>query len=447
MWQIRTSAIILLIAGMLIGYFVYSSEMSGTSRFPFKFGLDLQGGTHLIYTADTSDTPDADVKEAMSALRDVIERRVNLFGVAEPIVQVEEGGAFAGVKEERLIVELPGVTDTAEAIDLIGQTPLLEFKLYREDYQPPEGEDATATDPYPDEAFEVTGLTGRYLKHAQLQFGQGKGTLSNEPIVVLQFNSEGADLFEEITKNNVGRLLAIFLDGEPISMPVIRETISGGAATISGGFTPDEARLLVRDLNFGALPLPIELESTQTIGASLGEEALQKGINAGAAGLIIVALFLILWYRVPGFLATVSLCIYIVLMLLIFKLIPITLTAAGVAGFILSIGMAVDANVLIFERIKEEFQDGRKDTEEAIRDGFKRAWVAIRDGNLSSIITAIILFWFGTSLVEGFALTFGIGIMVSMFTAITVSRTFLLALGKYKITSTIKFLYGSGIKK
>jgi protein-export membrane protein SecD len=446
MSQIRIGALVLLIAGIFIGNFVYSSE-NADSRFPFKFGLDLSGGTHLVYRADTSNVDDMEVAGAMSALRDVIERRVNLFGVAEPLVQVEEGGAFAGQTEQRLIVELPGVTDTAEAIRLIGETPLLEFKLVNPNFEPPlfeEGEEI------PEDAFDdeyiATDLTGRYLKRATLEFSSGQQGLSNEPIVVLQFNSEGGDLFEEITSENVGQILAIFLDGEAISTPVIRQAISGGSATISGNFTPEEGRLLVRDLNFGALPLPIELASTQTIGASLGEEALTKGIKAGTIGLALVALFLVAWYRLPGLLAVFSLGIYIVLMLSIFKFIPITLTAAGVAGFILSIGMAVDANILIFERMKEELKEGRKDMENSIRDGFKRAWMAIRDGNSSSIITAIILFWFGTSLVEGFALTFGLGIMISMFTAITVSRTFLLAVGSGNEGGNMKKLFGSGLK-
>jgi len=449
MKEIRIWAIVLLIVGIFIGNFIYSSETTEGADFKFKFGLDLSGGTHLVYRADTSNVEPIEVDGAMSALRDIIERRVNLFGVAEPLVQVEEGGAFAGVSEQRLIVELPGVTDTAEAIKLIGETPLLEFKLVDPNFEAPEIVEGEALPEGAfDDAYITTDLTGRYLKRSTLQFGSGNGGgLSNEPIVVLEFNGEGADLFEKITGENIGEVLAIFLDGEPISVPVIRDAISGGNATISGGFDPEEARLLVRNLNFGALPLPIELISTQTIGASLGTDALTKGIKAGTIGLAIVALFLVIWYRLPGLIAVLSLSIYIILMLSIFKLIPITLTAAGVAGFILSIGMAVDANILIFERMKEEFLEGRKDTENSIRDGFKRAWIAIRDGNSSSIITAIILFWFGTSLVEGFALTFGLGIMISMFTAITVSRTFLLALGNHKKESKIDFLFGSGLKK
>lgn len=446
MLKTRLTALALLIASLGIGFFVYTSEVNETSRFPFKYGLDLSGGTHLIYKADTSQVAPGEVGGAMSALRDVIERRVNLFGVAEPIVQVEEGGLFAGVVEQRLIVELPGVTDTGKAISLIGETPLLEFKLLSAEF---EGllQSAEFDGELPENPYVSTELTGRYLKRAQLEFGSNAGGLSNESVVVLEFDREGADLFEQITRDNVGHALAIFLDGVPISTPVIREAISGGRATITGNFTPEEGRLLVQNLNFGALPLPIELISTQTIGASLGEEALGKGITAGGIGLLLVAIFLVAWYRLPGILAVVSLTTYILIMLALFKLVPVTLTAAGIAGFILSIGMAVDANILIFERMKEELLEGRKNTQEAVRDGFKRAWVAIRDGNVSSIITAVILFWFGTSLVEGFALVFGVGIMVSMFTAITISRTFLYAMGSHTFRGVVRFLFGSGISR
>lgn len=437
MWKVRLGALTLLIAGIFVGSFVYNSEITEGARFPFKFGLDLSGGTHLIYRADISSIQPEEIKTSMDALRDVIERRVNLFGVSEPIVQVERGGRFAGAVQERLIVELPGVTDIAEAVRLIGQTPLLEFKLLVSG--DPTGQGAAI--------YTDTGLTGRLVKRAQLEFGSSNSVgLSNEPVVILNFNKEGSDLFESLTSNNVGEVLGIFLDGEVISAPVIREAISGGRATISGGFTPDEARILVRDLNFGALPLPIELISTQTIGASLGKEALQKGIIAGMYGLLFVALFLIVWYRLLGLVAVVALGIYIMIMLAMFKIIPVTLTSAGIAGFILTIGMAVDANILIFERMKEEFKRG-KDTREAVRDGFARAWLAIRDGNISSIITAIILFWFGTSLVKGFALVFGIGILASMLTAITVTRTFLYALGKHENKGLVKFLFGNGLNR
>lgn len=432
----RIAALGLFAFGAFLGWFVFSSEVSGWR--PFHLGLDLSGGTHLVYRADTSQLAAGDVADSMAALRDTIERRVNLFGVSEPIVQTERGGFLAGETEERLVVELPGITDTDEAIRLIGETPVLDFRLLRTNAS------ATSTT---EEAFEPTGLTGRYLDRAALEFiGAQSGGLSNEPIVSLHFNSEGQQLFAEITEENVGRTLGIFLDGQPISLPVIREAITGGTAVISGGFTADEARDLARDLNFGALPVPIELLSTQTIGSTLGAEAVVRGVFAALWGLGLVALFMLAWYRLPGLVAILALLLYILAMLALFKFIPVTLTAAGIAGFILSIGMAVDANVLIFARMREELDAG-KSTRDAVADGFKRAWPAIRDGNGSSLLTAIILFWFGTSLVEGFALVFGLGVLVSMLSAILVTRTFLLALSISRHSAFQKFLYSNGIRK
>ncbi|NBD73750.1 protein translocase subunit SecD [Patescibacteria group bacterium] len=434
--RVRIAAVWILILGGLLGYFLYTSEQAEDGRFPFRFGLDLTGGTHLVYDADVSEVPPTEVEQSMGALREVIERRVNLFGVSEPLVQTERSSIFAeGGSQHRLIVELPGVTDVDEAVRLIGQTPLLEFQLV----DPAAPATATGSDRYLD-----VGFTGRFIERAQLSFGTNQPGAVNEPTVVVNFNSEGTRLFGEITTENVGEQLAIFLDGELLSTPVINEPITGGAATISGNFTPESARDLVRDLNFGALPVPIELQSTQAIGASLGEETLARGVQAGLIGLGLVALFLLLWYRLPGLVAVVALTIYIALMLALFKLIPVTLTAAGIAGFILSIGMAVDANILIFERLKEELKLGKK-LDHAIRDGFARAWAPIRDGNLSSILTAIVLFWVGTSLVQGFALTFGIGVLVSMLTALGVSRTLLLAIAVTRDEQTASRWFGNGI--
>ncbi|MBL4644279.1 MAG: protein translocase subunit SecD [Candidatus Pacebacteria bacterium] len=448
MWKERLIALAILIAASGVGWFIFSSEAQG-GNFAFKLGLDLSGGTHLVYKADTSRLAPEDVRESMASLRDTIERRVNLFGVSEPIVQTERSGLLSGEAQERLIIELPGVTDTQEAIDLIGATPVLEFRLQQSisTQDLVVGEDGVAEISF-DDNFGPAVLTGAHLDRANLQFGQGGsgGGLSNEPVVILDFTSEGGKIFSEFTGEHVGEIFGIFLDGQLISNPVINQKISGGSAVISGGFQPEEARELVRKLNFGALPLPIELLSSQTIGASLGAETLFKGVEAGLWGLAAVALFLLLWYRLPGLLSVVSLTVYITLMLAIFKLVPITLTAAGLAGFILSIGLAVDANILIFERMKEELLEG-KWTNNAVKDGFKRAWLSIRDGNLSSIITAVILFWFGTSLVEGFALVFGIGVIISMLTAITISRTFLLALGDYENKGVAKFLFGTGLRK
>lgn len=439
MLKIRLAAVAVLLIGGAIGYAVYASHTQQIR--PFKLGLDLSGGTQLVYRADTNAITAADVKDSMNSLRDTIERRVNLFGVGEPIVQTERGGTLAGETEERLIVELPGITDTDRAIAMIGQTPVLEFRLLKQDATTPaEGETATVNDLY-----EPASITGKHLERADLQFGNGGNQLSNEPVVVLRFNSEGAQIFGDMTKDNVGRVFGIFLDGVPISTPVINEPIPGGSAIISGQFTPETARELVRNLNFGALPVPIELLTTETVGGTLGTQAVERGIMAGLWGILAVMAFMVIWYRLPGFIASVALSIYVVVSLGVFQLIPVTLTAAGIAAFILSVGMAVDANILIFERMKEELRSGKKG-EAAIREGFSRAWLSIRDSNISSMITAVILFWFGTSVVKGFALVFGLGVLISMITAISVSRTFLLALGVSAERGAARFLFGSGIK-
>jgi len=423
----RIGAILLLVAIAGLGYFVYSSEKEN-ARFPFKFGLDLAGGTELIYEADISAINQNEIDTSMQTLRDVIERRVNLFGVSEPVVQVEQASIFAGGGSEyRLVVELPGVTDVNEAVRMIGETPVLEFKLLNPNVEL----DETGLPVNPDDAFIDTGLTGRYLESAQLEFLGGQAQVASEPIVVINFDSEGAELFAQITRDNIGNIVAIFLDGQAISTPVVRSEITGGTAQISGGFEPEEARDLARNLNFGALPVPIGLVGTQSVGSTLGQDTLNQGVFAGITGLAIVSLFLILWYRLSGFLAVLSLSLYVLVVLSLFKLVPVVLTASGIAGFILSIGMAVDANVLIFERVKEELGGGRN-LREAIEEGFKRAWPSIRDANITSLLTAVVLFWFGTSLVKGFALVFALGVITSMLTAIIATRTFMLALPAIK---------------
>ncbi len=437
----RIFAVVLVIVFSLLGYGLYISQTkpdSWLAKRPFVLGLDLNGGTELVYKADISKVDPSEIDDSMDVLRDVIERRVNIFGVSEPVIQVEKASALAGRSDYRLIVELPGVTEIDKAIELIGQTPLLEFKLVSEEKpKAPAPANSTST-----VVFTPTALTGRFLEHSAVEFNPTTG----EPAVSLTFNKEGTELFAKITKEHVGELLAIFLDGEMLSAPVIREEITAGQAQISGSFTPQEAKLLVQNLNYGALPLPIELVGTQVVGAYLGESALQSGVRAGIWGFLVVVLFLILWYRLPGLIASIALVIYILISLTIFKLIPVTLTAAGIAGFILSIGMAVDANILIFERMKEELARGRN-LNDAMHEGFHRAWLSIRDSNISSLITALVLFWIGTSAVKGFAFTLGIGVLVSMFTAITVSRTFLYALGLSHESKLSHFLFGSGIKK
>ena len=460
--RIFRAALVLAITGG-IALFVYGNTVNQNARFPFRFGLDLAGGSQLTYSADVSKIKESEIPALMEVLRVVIEKRINVFGVSEPNVQVEKSSIVSGTTEHRLIIELPGITDIDTAIENIGKTPLLEFKLV--DQKALAAQEAVANlsstsaaqgagisnvsingekakDPFID-----TGLTGRYLASAALEFSGGNGgKLANEPIVSIVFNAEGAKLFEKITGENTGQTLAIFLDGEMISSPRINEAISGGKAVISGGFTPDEARSLAQNLSFGALPVPIELASTQTIGGALGATALHDGVYAGAIGLLLLSIFMILWYRVPGIIAVIALLIYVVLMLALFQLIPVVITAAGIAGLILSVGLAVDANVLIAERIKEELIAG-KDVHEAIAEGFSRAWLAIRDSNIAHIIAAVVLFWFGTSLIKGFALVFGLGVIVSMLSAITISRTLLLALPIKTSTKLGRFVMGSGFFK
>lgn len=619
-------------------------------EYPYSLGLDLVGGTHLVYKADVSQVAPGDRASAVAGVRDVIERRVNAFGVSEPVVQTAEVNG-----EYRILVELAGVHDVQEAIDRIGETPLLEFKEEKNDAGTDErkltdeqkadieqhnaaakelaqkalaeakagtdfaqlvrtfSEDEstreqggtlgwlTASSPYPEIVGAVEGLepgtvapnivetdgryffqggdppgynvvklndkrvqtegelgvekkevkashilicyqgatgcdsdvskedakaraaslkeeatpenfgqlaiahstepgadqskgelgwfsreamakpfadavfsaetgqiigpietefgfhviykederplyeynvsrvliekktvdtvlgppspwkgtqlTGEHLERASVQFDPNDGT----PQILLEFNSEGQDLFRKITERNVGKPVAIFLDGEPISIPTVNQAITSGEAVITGSFTLQEAKELARNLNAGALPIPIDIVSQQTVGASLGKISVERSVRAGIIGLILVALFMILVYRAPGVLAVVSLLVYGLVVSLIFKLGSVTLTLSGVAGFILSIGMAVDANVLIFARLKEELRDGRS-MGIAIKEAFRRAWPSIRDGNASTLLTCLILFYFTTGVVKGFAVTLGIGVLVSMFSAIVVTR-------------------------
>jgi protein-export membrane protein SecD len=595
---------------------------------PFRLGLDLQGGTQLVYEADMSQVPAKDRTDSLAGVRDVIENRVNAFGIAEPLVQTTRVG-----DSYRLIVELAGIKDVQQAIKMIGETPLLEFKeqasetptltdeqkaemekynkdaktkaneileqvqadpslfselakeksedmatkdssgdlgyledggsqsefvnpitevgkdeIYYKVVENSEGynilkrgetkseikvkanhllicykgadkcdketstEDAkkkieelkaqatpenfvqlvkeNSTEPgadqsggdlpffgkgqmvkefedavfsmeigtisdvietqfgfhliyktdqkevptyqvyrilikkkteasyLPKDQFVYTGLTGKHLKRADLTFNQSTG----ESQVSLEFNEEGAKLFGEITARNVNKIVAIYLDGSPISTPRVQEKISEGKAVITGKFTLDEAKLLVRRLNAGALPVPVNLISQQTVGASLGQEFVDLSLKAALLAFILIAIFMILYYRLPGLLSVLALIIYVIINIDIYKLIPVTLTLSGIAGFVLSVGMAVDANVLIFERLKEELGLG-KPLGSASEEGFKRAWPSIRDGNLTTLISCIFLYWFGSSIIRGFALTLFIGVCLSMFSALLLTRT------------------------
>ncbi len=376
---------------------------------PFRFGLDLLGGTHLLYQADLSAVTNK--SDAMAGIRDVIERRVNLFGVSEPLVQVSGN--------DRLVVELAGIKDVNQAIQLIGETPFLEFKEQKPDAQAiidaQQKGQRLEEDP-----FQSTGLNGSHLKKAELVFDPK----TYAPQISLELNDEGTKLFAAITKRNLNKVVAIYLDGLPISTPVVQSEIPDGKAIISGKFTPNEAKLLATRLNSGALPVPIKLISQQTIGASLGAQSLAKSLTAGIWGLILVAAFMILFYRLPGVVSVVALMIYVLIVLSIYKVIPVTLSLAGIAGFILSLGMAVDANVLIFARMREELKAG-KTLNQATHEGFSRAWLSIRDSHITTLIGALVLYIFTTSIVRGFALTLGVGVLTSLFTATIVTRNFL----------------------
>jgi preprotein translocase subunit SecD len=377
--------------------------------------------------------PDEARGDAISSARDVIERRVNAFGVSEPLIQVSG--------DNRLIVELPGVKDINEAINLIGQTPFLEFR--EESSETPKiepGPDGTVNI-NPQDLFVPTSLNGKQLKRAVLEFDPTTGA----PIVSLQFDDEGKSLFGEITSRNIGKRIAIFLDSEIISAPTVQSAITDGQAVITNIGTVQEAKELVTRLNSGALPVPIKLISQQNVGATLGIDSLHKSVQAGMIGFIIVSLFMVIYYRLPGLLAVVALSIYTLISIALFKLLGITLTLAGIAGFILSIGMAVDANVLIFERMKEELRKG-KSLNQALTDGFTRAWLSVRDSNTSSLITTFILGYFGSSIIRGFAITLALGILVSMFTAITLSRTLLRIVIAFNLFSNT-WLYGVSEKE
>ncbi|HUX36226.1 MAG TPA: protein translocase subunit SecD [Candidatus Paceibacterota bacterium] len=405
---------LIVLVAVTAAFFVYPKNF-GANVMPWRLGLDLIGGSHLVYNVDLSQVAAADRDSVLNGLRDVIEKRVNLFGVSEPQVYLAQS---AGGSD--LVVELAGIKDVSQAIQLIGETPLLDFR---------------ETDPTASSTqFIPTNLTGRYITGAQLTFDPQ----TQAPQVSISFNSDGANIFEQMTAKNVGKPLAIYLDNQLIEAPIVQEKISGGQAVISGKFTVDEAKTLVERFNAGALPAPITLISQQTVSPTLGADSLNKGIVAGIIGTLLVMAFMIFYYRMFGVFAALALLIYIFLTLGVFKVIPITLSLAGLAGFILTIGMAVDANILIFERIKEELKKGLSRTT-AIEEGFRRAWPSIRDSNTSTIITAIILYYFTSSFVRGFALTLLIGVLVSLFSAITTTRLLLRVLVKDKNPEIKKF--------
>ncbi len=530
--KIRNQFLGVLALGVFCGLIAYPQVMKFWPKgfekldaLKVNLGLDLQGGIHLEYKADVSGIPESKVSDALSAAEAVIERRVNAFGVGEPLVQRSRSGT-----EERIIVELPGVKDIEEAKNTIRETPTLDFReeagsvdpeiqklfdstnagakesaektlakallgedfsaLAKESSQDPgskekdgdlgfakkgsyveafdsvvfdpnfrtgeiwpklvesefgwhiikkleekgEGDDREvraahilfvkrSPDQYPEFKYKATGLSGKNLTDAFVDYrSQGIGS----PQVSLRFDNEGTKLFAEITKRNIGKPLAIFIDGDLVSAPTVQSEILNGQAVITGNYTLAEAKHLVKRLNEGALPVPIELVGQQSVDASLGAVALQKSLFAGAIGLVAVAIFMVLFYRFLGLIAVFALLLYTAMLLTMFKLsaftpFPITLTLSGIAGFILSIGIAVDANVLIFERTREELAFG-KTVSKALTEGFRRAWPSIRDGHISTLITTVILIGLGTGFVKGFAIILAIGVLLSLFTAVVLVR-------------------------
>lgn len=376
---------------------------------PTKLGLDLVGGSRIMLEAKTTDTVRKITPEVMSRLQYAIESRVNKLGVSETSV--------AQVGDKRLLVEIPNVTDLKEAEAFLGKTAQLEFKqpVFDENKQPKRDENGLMM-------WEPTGLTGEDLKSASIGSDQ-----SGQWTVSLEFNGKGANKFAELTQKLVGQQMAIFFDNEEISAPVIREAIFGGRAEISGGssgFKYEEAEKMVNLLNAGALPVPSDIIQENTVGPTLGSDSIEKSKFAAMIGIGFVMLFMVFAYRLPGLIADIALIVYGLILFALFKAIPVTLTLAGIAGFVLSVGMAVDANILIFERTKEELKAGRN-LFTAINSGFDRAFTSIFDSNMTTILTCVILYFLGTSVVKGFALTLAIGVVVSMFTAITVTKNFM----------------------
>ncbi|MCX6761839.1 MAG: protein translocase subunit SecD [Candidatus Moranbacteria bacterium] len=533
--KLRLKFILVIVLAVVAGLIAYPQAVSKIPRLfsvlnkpKINLGLDLQGGIHLEYKADTSQVASNQVGDAMQAVQDVIERRVNAFGVAEPVVYTTKSAG-----EQRLVVELAGVKDINEAKKMISETPFLEFKdestttpeqipqdqldktnaaakakaedilkkalagadfaqLAKDNSQDPGSKDnggvydfqkkgsfvpeyeaavfdpnlkngdiypkvvesqfgwhiikkieirgdgdaqefksahiliMKTNQPQPQTTWAATGLTGKNLKSATVQF---KSQGLSEPEVSLKFDDDGTKLFADITKRDVGKRIAIFLDGEIITAPTVQTEILNGEAVVTGNYTVEQAKALVKRLNEGALPVPITLVGQQSVEATLGQVSLAQSLKAGLIGLLLVIIFMLVYYRFLGLIASVALLIYSALMISIFKLSgftpwQITLTLPGIAGFVLSIGMAVDANILIFERTKEEIRKGRNILS-AIEEGFKRAWTSILDGNMSSIITAFILVEMGTGFVKGFAVTLIIGVLASMFTAVVITRTIL----------------------
>lgn len=408
------------IQGTFLGHHFYK-------EFTLKEGLDIQGGMEVVLRAKMDQIPANDRPTALESAKGVIERRVDLFGISEPLVQTSQVG-----NEYRLLVDLPGVADPNQALQLVGATAQLEFKLQATDSGAftnltSNGTlDASASSVSLFNQFQSTGLTGKQLQRATVQFDPKTG----EPVIGLQFNDDGRKIFADVTTKHVGSVLAIFLDDYPVVMPRINTPIVDGQAVMTGGFTVAEAKQLAIQLNAGALPVPIEIIEQRQLGASIGQDAVAKSIRAGLVGIGLVMLFMVLIYGWKGVLADFALIVYGIVTFAVYKVFGVTLTLPGIAGLLLSVGMAVDANILIFERIKEELRLG-KPFERAMELGFGRAWESIKDANVTTILTALILinpfdfnFLNTSGLVRGFGITLLIGVIIGLFTGIIVTRTF-----------------------
>lgn len=402
-----------------------ANSVESLQKYPFRLGLDLSSGVRLTYKADTSNIAKSETTDALNVLREVIERRVNAFGVSEPLVQIESSVLS---NENRMLVELPGLTDVSQALQLIGQTPTLEFVLEN-------SSSSTSTGILTMQNFKKVGLDGRLLANAQLVFDGTTG----QPQVSIEWNKEGKEIFAKITSENIGKRIGIILDGNMISAPTVQTAITDGKAVITGVGSRQEAKELASRLKTGALPVPIQIVGTEVVEPILGAKALEAGLLASFYGFLAILFMMIFWYRLPGLVGAFGLFTYVVIVLTIFKLIPVTLSAAAIAGFIISIGLAVDGNILIFERLKEELKAGLN-LKDALDKAFGRAWTSIRDSNIASLIVAVILFFIGTSVVQGFALTLMIGVVVSVFCSVVVTRSILKMVASNKIN---KFFWKS----
>jgi len=418
---------------------------------PFKLGLDLKGGISLLYEVDFSQVPKERQGEVLRGLREIIERRINIFGIKEPSVQVEG--------EKRLRIEIAGATQPEEAMKIVGEAPFLEFReemseeekkkflqsLSKEEIErlKKEAEESFKTEIKEEDLwqylplFKPTELTGRYLKRASLEFNP----TTYEPEVLIEFDKEGAKLFEKLTEKNWHKPLAIFIDQRLISAPIVgkddpspKGSIKGGRAVISGNFSVEEAKKLAQNLNAGALPAPVKLIAVQTIGPTLGREALDKALFAGFLGILAVLLFGIIFYKFGGLLSCLSLIFYGILILSIFKGLKMTLTLSGITGFILGFGMAIDGNILVMERLREEIKREKRISVGAIEKAFKNAWPAIRDGNLTTLIICIILFYISSGFVQGFAFTLGLSNTVNLFSVMIVAKFLYLSFFETKLS-------------